>query len=194
MTHTTFSIQPDEQVLLQVRKHWFMFARDAGGVLLVGIFLPLIMSIALGMVGEVSNTVAALFIFFIAAWLLAIWISIAILWTNHYLDMWVITDHRIIHVEQKHLFVREAVTLSLERVQDARVLYNGFIETVLDFGTIHVQSAGADQNEIFMHGMPTPNDVKRIILDLVDTFREAHVYTRTPEDTRWHEKPHEGTV
>ena len=190
MSHTNFSIQPDEVVLLQLHKHWFVLVRDAGGVLLAGLFLPLVGSFALGMAGEASVTVIALFICAVATWLLAVWVSIAIIWTNHYLDMWVVTDHRIVHVEQKRLFVREVVTLPLERVQDARVVYNGFLETVLDFGTIHVQSAGADQHEVFVEGVPSPNDVKQMILEWVDKFREAHVYTRAPKDTGWHNGQH----
>jgi uncharacterized membrane protein YdbT with pleckstrin-like domain len=92
--------------------------------------------------------------------------------------MWVITDRRIIHIEQDRLFVREVTTISLERVQDASVRYGSFIETLLDFGTICVESAGADENEIIMHGVPHPNDTKRIVLGLVDTFRKEYIYAR----------------
>ncbi len=179
MSHTTFTIHPDEQISLHLHKHWFLLLRDAGGVVLAGVALPLLSALALGNLETVSNTVAALYIFCISAWLLAIWISVAVIWTNYYLDMWVVTDHRIIHVEQYRLFVREVVTLPLERVQDARIVYNGFIETVLDFGTIHVQSAGADVHEVSMDGMPSPNTIKQEILASVDRFREAHVYTRS---------------
>lgn len=178
MSHTKFSIQSDEQVLLTIRKHWFMLLRDAIGVVTVGMLLPVLGSFLIAAMGPVSNTAAALFIFVYATWFLLVWVALAVIWTNHFLDMWVITDHRIVHVEQMRLFVREVTTLPLERVQDATLRYDGFIETMLDFGTIHVQSAGADQSEVVMHGMPHPNDVKRMILAQVDRFREAHVYTR----------------
>ena len=194
MSHTTFNIQHDEQVLLTLRKHWFMLVRDAIGVIFVGMLLPVLGSLALSVMDPVSNTVAALFIFVFTAWFLLVWIALAIIWTNHYLDMWVITDRRIVHVEQVRLFVREVTTLPLERVQDATLRYNGFIETMLDFGTIHVQSAGAGADEVVMHGMPHPNDVKRMILACVDAFREAHVYVR-PEGFKAHRPEwHDDTV
>lgn len=186
MSHTVFNILPDEQVLLTLRKHWFMLVRNAGGIVLVGALVPIIGSVFLGGVGVVNATTALLFTFGMATWLLFVWMMLAIKWTDHYLDMWVITDRRIVHVEQIRLFVREVNTVSLERVQDATLLYNGFLETLLDFGTIHIQSAGADQHEMIMHGMPQPNDIKQLMLGLVDEFREHHVYARPSED-RWHE-------
>lgn len=195
MSHTTFNIQHDEKVLLTLRKHWVMLLRDGIGIVAVGMLLPVLASLALAAMDPmdpVSNTVAALFIFVCSTWFLLVWTALAIVWTNHFLDMWVITDRRIVHVEQVRLFVRDVTTLPLERVQDATIRYNGFIQTVLDFGTIHVQSAGADENEIIMHGMPHPNDVKRMILDQVDQFREAHVYAH-PEGFKnrrddWHDR------
>lgn len=187
MSHTVFNILPDEQVLITLHKHWFMLVRDAGGIVLIGACVPVIGSVLLGGLGVVSNHTAILFVFGMAAWLLLVWMMLAIKWTNHYLDMWVVTDRRIVHVEQIRLFAREVNTVSLERVQDATVLYSGFLETVLDFGTIHIQSAGADMHEMFMHGMPQPNDIKQLMLGLVDEFREHHVYAR-PLEAGWHER------
>lgn len=111
MSHTTFAIQPEEQTLLHIRKHWFMFFRDAIGIVLIGVLVPIMGSIALGAMSTISSSLAALFIFCMAAWLLCVLVALTVVWTNHYLDMWVITDHRIIHSEQKYLFVRETTTL-----------------------------------------------------------------------------------
>jgi hypothetical protein len=183
MTHDKFHIQHDEKVLIKIRKHWFVLFRQEFGVAVFAL-LPLVFSgFAMGSLDVVPNNVAALFLFFISTWLLLSWIGLAIIWTNHYLDMWIITDQRIVYVEQVRLFVRETKTLTLSRVQDATVRYNGFIETILDFGTMRVQTAGAMENDILMHGVPHPNDIKHFTLAQVDRFSpKAHTQKINPID------------
>lgn len=170
MSHIEFQIQLDEKILMQIRKHWFVLLLQSIGVIILAI-LPLIIGIfVLATLPAISSTAAALFTFFASLWLLISWIGLAIIWTNYYLDMWIVTDRRIVYVEQISFFVREVTTLSLERIQDATVRYGGIIETLLDFGTLRVQSAGAVENEVVMHGVPHPNDVKRFVLAQVDRF------------------------
>jgi hypothetical protein len=169
MTHTRFRVHGDEKVLMKLRKHWFVFFRQAIGIVLTGI-LPIIVASAFLASDGISNSTVALFIFFASLWLLASWIGLMVVWTNHYLDVWVITDRRIIYAEQIHLFVREVSTMSLARVQDATERYNNFIETVLGFGSLRVQSAGPVENEITMHGIPQPGAVKQFVLRQVDRY------------------------
>lgn len=175
MAHNEFQIQDNEQILLMIRKHWFVFLQHGVGVLLAGLLPVIVGSFAIASLTIVTPLVSSLFLFFVSTWLLICWIGIAAVWTRHYLDLWVITDRRIVYAEQVRLFVREVTTLPLERVQDATVRYDNIIETLLDFGTLRVQSAGAVENEIVMHGIPNPNEVKRFILGEVDRYSpQAH--------------------
>ena len=43
-------------------------------------------------------------------------------WLDYYLDIWVITDERIVNIEQKGLFSREISTQQLYRIQDVTAL------------------------------------------------------------------------
>lgn len=170
MSHIEFQIQLDEKILMQIRKHWFVLLLQSFGLIILAITPLMVGVFALATLHSVSSSAAAIFTFFASLWLLISWIGFAIIWTNYYLDMWIVTDRRIVYVEQISFFVREVTTLSLERVQDATVRYGGIIETLLDFGTLRVQSAGAIENEVVMHGVPHPNDVKRFVLAQVDRF------------------------
>lgn len=157
-------IQPGERVLLTIRKHWFILLRDTIGILLFGIIPPLFAIFFLGTLGSVETQAVILFVYASSLWLLITWIALSIVWTNYYLDMWVITEHRVIYVEQIRFFVREVRTLPHERMQDVSVRYGNIIETLLDFGALRVQSAGAIQNDIVMRGMPHPHDVRNLML------------------------------
>ncbi|MEK7628045.1 MAG: PH domain-containing protein [Patescibacteria group bacterium] len=169
MSHTTFNIHPDERILAKVRKHWFVLVENLFGLTLAGILPFIVAGFLAGALGT-NPLIGALVLFFGSLWLLIAWMMMAVAWTNHYLDMWVITERRVVYVEQVRFFVREVTTLPLERIQDATVRYGNFIETVLDFGTLRVQSAGASENDVLMHDIPRPEEVKRFVLTQADRF------------------------
>jgi uncharacterized membrane protein YdbT with pleckstrin-like domain len=94
---------------------------------------------------------------------LVVWIAFFVLWTDYYLDVWYVTNERIIAVEQKGLFWREIIDLRYEKVQDVTVEISGIISTLLDFGDLHVQTAGVGR-EIILRKAAKPDEAKRIIL------------------------------
>ncbi len=166
-----FKIQPGEKVLATIRKHWFILLQNTAGIVIVGIIPPLLTALFMGRVGGLPPATILLFIFLGCIWLLVVWMVLAVAWTNYYLDMWVITENRVIYIEQIRLFVREVRTLPHERMQDVSVRYSNIIETLLDFGTLRVQSAGAIQNDILMHGMPHPHDVRNLMLTQAECLK-----------------------
>src|SRR6185369_10156599 len=109
MTYENLHLDSDEHVILEVRKHWIVFASHAIGLLFGG-FLPFIILVAVRIFASdllshfhisVSGNVSGLFLFFYSLWLLFLWISFFIEWTKYYLDVWYVTEKRIIDVEQK---------------------------------------------------------------------------------------------
>jgi uncharacterized membrane protein YdbT with pleckstrin-like domain len=103
-------------------------------------------------------------------WLLLLWIAFFMEWTDYYLDLWVITDKRIIDVEQKGFFHREVTSFRFEQIQDITVETKGFIETFLKFGTLHIQTAGHDR-EIVIRDAHHPEDARSLILQLSERVR-----------------------
>jgi uncharacterized membrane protein YdbT with pleckstrin-like domain len=108
-------------------------------------------------------------------------IYLMILWSfafhsivDYYLDVWIITDKRIIDIEQHGLFNREISEFNLNRVQDVTVEIRGILATLFDFGNLHVQTAG-DHREFVFKQVPDPQKAKTTILQLVNlTSREPN--------------------
>ncbi len=90
-----------------------------------------------------------------------------------YLDIWVVTNERIVDVDQNGVFGRSVSELQLSKVQDVKTEQKGVFATVFGYGTIRVQSAGEKENFVF-DGLPRPNEVARQIVELVQA------------DQRWH--------
>lgn len=163
-------IQSGEHVVMKVRKHWFILLREKAGVLVAGI-IPFVLA---PFVFSTFETPPALAIFLSALWCTLIMMGLMNVWTNYFLDIWIVTDRRIMYIEQVRFFVREIITLRLERVQDATVRFEGFFETLLNFGSLRIQTAGAALDEVIIHGIPNPESVKRRVLEEVDRCIESH--------------------
>jgi len=100
--------------------------------------------------------------FFLSLYLITLFLLLFLFWMDYYLDMWIITDQRIITVEQKGLFRREISEIPLHRVQDITIEISGIIETFLKFGTIRIQTAG--EREFTIDDIPRLYEIKDIIL------------------------------
>jgi hypothetical protein len=159
-----FSLQADEHILKYVHKHWFVLVRQIFATLLLAFIAPLLLLMLAGPMITVTALTIEIIVFIFALWFMIAWIALANEWTDYFLDMWIITNRRVIYIEQVRLFVREVRTLPLDRMQDVSVRYGNFLETILDFGTLRVQSAGAIQNDIVMYGTPHPNEIRRLML------------------------------
>lgn len=168
MNYDALHLDPGEKVILEVRKHWIVFANHASGLLFAA-FLPFILFTVLKIFvpGILSITFpgnnAALFLFFYSLWLLVLWLSFFVDWTKYYLDVWYVTEKRIIIADQKYLFDREISNIRFDKIQDVSVDVNGLIPTFLDFGNIRVQTASEDNTEFIMTVVRHPEEVRRII-------------------------------
>lgn len=100
--------------------------------------------------------------FFLSLYMMILFLFLFLFWMDYYLDMWIITDRRIIAIEQKGLFRREVAEILLPRVQDVTIEISGIIETFLKFGTIKIQTAG--EREFTINNIPRLYEIKDIIL------------------------------
>jgi uncharacterized membrane protein YdbT with pleckstrin-like domain len=109
--------------------------------------------------------VLAASMFFLYAWLFLFQSFI-----DYYLDIFIITTHRIIDIEQHGLFGRTTSELLLDRIQDVSSEVRGFIHTVFDYGDVEVQTAGEQEHFVFKD-VPHPTHVAKRILELAQARR-----------------------
>jgi hypothetical protein len=88
-----------------------------------------------------------------------------IVFTNYYLDCWIITNERTVHTELKSLFNRTLSVVSHSRIQDITVNVNGVMPTILKYGNIQIQTAGKFNKFIFKQ-IPEPYKTKELIFKL----------------------------
>jgi hypothetical protein len=176
-------LRDDEHIIRIIRKHWFdLFAKTFGlAILLVTpYFVYIAFRLAIVQNAELADYLTGteglqfplpLAVFLGSLWGLVMWTRFFSVWTDHYLDVWVLTNRRLIDIDQIGFFNRRMASFRLERIQDITIHVQGFISTVLNYGDIHVQTAGEDQ-QFIIKAIPRPKDVKQAVLDQFDEVIE----------------------
>jgi hypothetical protein len=168
-----FELEPGEHVVLESRKHWFLFL---GELLPYAIFMvaPLALPKLLLLIPQLSgyatifdyHTITARAV--LGIWLLGVWTAAWGAFTRYYLNAWILTNMRIVNIKQFAYFNRQVSSLFLTRVQDVTTDVAGVLSSLLGIGTIKVQTAGED-SEFVMQGIPRPEMMRDVILRYVGT-------------------------
>ncbi len=171
--------QPMERIYLITRPHWITLAlKLAIWLVFVAVFIFLdaaVFSVLDQGSVAVVNVIKSVYLMFLLAGLFTIWIL-------YYLNYQIITNERVVDVDQKNILNRLTSELHLYNLQDVSVEVKGIIATVFDFGTVYIQTAGVKQNFEF-EDIPNPHAVAKLILDL---------YEKLPKDQNPND--HSGSV
>lgn len=168
-------LEPDEHVLAIVKKHWAGLA----GIILTT-FAALIALIVLAVIlgSQSSDQIdQSTYTLIMAVGVLVIGILLLILLLISYIyrqSKLTITDRSLLQVVQNGLFNRKVSRLSMSNVEDVNVQENGFLPTILNFGTLTVETAGEEDNFIFPM-CPYPNRYAQIILEARQQYADTHL-------------------
>lgn len=92
-----------------------------------------------------------------------------------YLDMWVVTNDRIIDIRQKGLFARTVSEMDLFRIQDTTAEIKGLFPTMFNYGNLQVRTAATGgTNDIIFYNIPNPNELRETLIQLAEGDRKFH--------------------
>lgn len=165
--------RPNEHVVLFLRRHWFALLTIIMGFLLLTI-IPILIGwyffetlepwLADPILGPLMVIVGSMYF-------LSIWLFAFIEFTDYYLDTWIVTNERIINIEQQGLFHRTASELDLAAVQDATAEIRGIIQTLFTYGNVYVQTAG-EKGRFHFKNIDNPEHVKEVVTRLVEEDKQ----------------------
>lgn len=167
----SFEGQEDgEKVLLLLRRHPFIFLLELSFYVIL-ILLPIIIGIMFSSILQ-SYNLFSLFLFAVSIYYLLVWCGMMYAFTLYALNVWIITDRRVIENAQKGLFSRVVSELRLSKVQDVTVETDGIMQTFLNFGNLYVQTAGKEERFKFFQ-IPNPEKAKDEIMRLIPHDRPS---------------------
>lgn len=155
----------EEKIFLLIRKHWFNYL--IFGFMAFLLLLPVagIIFWLLANQGQISNELGV-FLVILAAVITLSMLAIELYgFVNYYLDVYIVTDQRIVDISQFGLFNRYIAEVQIKQVQDVSAHVRGFFQTVLHFGDVDIQTAGERANFLFS-SIPHPYSVSKQIIDL----------------------------
>lgn len=175
----------EEKVFLLIRKHWFNYLI----FLLVGILgaIPVAAAVYFWLAFPsivADNSIDIYLIVILTVFVLGIFAALLYGFVDYYLDVYIVTDRRVVDISQNGFFKREISELHLHQVQDVNARVDGFFETLFHFGDVYIQTAGERENFVFK-SVPQPYAIARQIIDL----NESHLEEDEDADKKVETKP-----
>ena len=177
-------LRKNEEIVLILHRHWIVIAEKIIIILILFafpiiavIFEEFIVSFFDGVVfsaegGPASGGQPLFFFGLIIYWMILLGL-LMLSWVEYWLDVWIITNERIIDIDQISLFHREISEFSLTRVQDVTVKIPNMLATLLKFGDITIQTAG--ERNFFIREVPNAEEAKDIILEHAGILRRKEL-------------------
>ncbi len=156
------NMRPWEKVLTVIKRHWVVYI-----ILWVYFIIWIIISISL---------------FVVLTWIISIltnisfWLIFSIFlyieWLNHELDMYVITNNRVIWIDQISFLNRTVSECNLWQVQEVNSKTSWLFANILNYWTISIQTAW-NKTTLQMWFCPDSIQAARKILNIVDDYRDG---------------------
>ncbi|MFC1609194.1 PH domain-containing protein [Patescibacteria group bacterium] len=166
----------DEKIIKVIRRHWFNILQQYFFIIAITLFLFASFWIVPYFFDVTNASAYNLALFIQSSFATMIWVLIFIIWIDYYFDVWIITDKRVVNIEQKALFMRHVSELKFSKIQDVSIEVTGLIPTMLNYGDLHIQTAGKRERFLF-HKVPDPYSLKSIIMNM-----QAKRLHRHPEE------------
>jgi hypothetical protein len=93
---------------------------------------------------------------------------------EYWLDVFILTDRRLLDIDQHGLFGRTVSELRLYRTQDVTAQVKGMLHSLLDYGDVFVQTAGEIERFKF-EDISHPNHVAKLILEMSEADRKQQL-------------------
>ncbi len=162
--------RPGERIITFVRPHWIEMVRN----ITFFIFQSAIPFVLYVFVWQITpELLENPFTYVLIVLLSSLYLLMALQqmynkFLDYHLDIWVVTNHRIISIIQNNLFNRVISEHAIEKIQDVQARQVGILQSFLNFGTIEVQTAG-EKTHFSFKNIPDPFKIAQEVNHLVHT-------------------------
>jgi uncharacterized membrane protein YdbT with pleckstrin-like domain len=171
-------INPNETKIADVRRHpiglFFIYTQTMVGLGL-GLFLIFaFMPDFLEILGLKESSGAYVVVYLFALFAMGFGLFFLLLATRIYqASQLIITNDNVTQIMQVGLFHRKVSEISMENVEDVTAHQRGIFQTFFNYGRVHVETAGEQNNYDFIY-CPNPNAYAKAIQDARVRFLKLH--------------------
>ena len=168
-----------EKILMVIRKHPIVYIRIIMAFVITA-FMPLAIFLIVWFsyypISEHPKTSAIIGLFSCSFVLIGLAITL-VAWLNEEFDLFILTNERLIDISQISFLKRTVASTPLKRIQDTTSNIDGVLPTLLNYGSIDVQTASGDASKFEIDRIPDPAFIARKILNYARESREETVET-----------------
>lgn len=156
----------DENIYLVLRVHWFvLFLRILAWLIFVAALILFNRFGKMYLPGLFEGDIGQITRLFIQVYVLFLILSLFLIWVFYYLNAQIVTNMRIVDIDQTGLFAHTVSELHIENIEDVTSETNGLFGTLFNYGMVYVQTAGSRERFEF-DNVPNPGAVEKLILDI----------------------------
>ena len=156
-----------EYIVLWIERHWIKYIRSISIIVVAGIIPGAITASIALIMGSKDLLITNTIFIFLYLYELFVLLYTYIILISDILDLFIVTNERIVDITQISLLERTVSDTPLDNIQDVSAACKGFLPTILNFGSITVQTAGKTA-EFTMQLIADPFDKSKKILELIN--------------------------
>lgn len=157
------NLKEGEFIKMEIRRHWIVYIF----IVLYFIFWVIISAFSL---------ITFWFEFFTTMLNIIFWLFFSIFlyveWLNHELDLYLVTNNRVIWVEQISWMDRNTRECNLWKIQETNSKTKGILSNIFNYGTLSIQTAWTNINNLQMDFCPDTIQQGRKVMNIVDEYRD----------------------
>ncbi|PIR76616.1 MAG: hypothetical protein COU32_01180 [Candidatus Magasanikbacteria bacterium CG10_big_fil_rev_8_21_14_0_10_42_10] len=164
-----------EQIVYEIRRHPITFIPIAF-LFLVLLLVPVILYALISRIFPellMGPRSYPLLVLLVSAYTLTMYLLFYVRFIDYYLDLWIVTNDRIIDIEQHNLFARSITELDLFRIQDVTVEMHGMFATLFNYADVSVKTASSNTHIVF-YAVAHPNKIREDLIKLSEEDRKYH--------------------
>lgn len=183
LLHSFPGQEDDEPVFIFVRPYWVSFIPTALAFLFLMFFaVASQILIATGGLVALDAPTAQAIVYIFGIFQLVVILVFLVAALDFYFDIVIVTDRRMVDIDQEQLFFRRISQLNLEDVEDVTSVVKGFFPSIFDYGSLEVQTAGEARN-FEIPNIKNTHEIEAIIADLAEEAKSGVPEVKRVPDT-----------
>lgn len=166
-----YSKNPDEDIVLMIRKHWIAFVPNVLFTLILFLFplLLLIFSFRTSILGSYKLYTGIL--------ILCIGLGMNLIVTTilkWYYTLYIVTDRRFVMVRMENALYHSYGETPLSKIQDVTHRSSGIVGVLFDVGEVDIDTAGHEIDFELKH-IPKPREIQNVVMDLIQMKKKGQI-------------------
>lgn len=169
-----------EHVVTWVHKHWIVYARTSAIIVLAGVVFPVILAYVAEFLFSGTSIIGAAYLGILML-ILYVWLWSFVRFVDDEFDCLIVTNERVIDINQDGLFSIASASSSLEHIDSTTGRTTGLLGNILNYGTVTAETSAKHIVAELMN-VDDPENIAAILRETAEEYHRTHTTGGRPID------------